>query len=296
MNSIPRIISLFVKNSCKRSDMLTLDPGDIGSHWGKAVSSLNKALMLLQNRFGCYCERLIPVADIIPTLAIILSSPNYVDSVENRSKLERWYWRAVFSEYFSSATDTKAARAAKEWTDPENGWLVNDANAPTSVSGFELSKGILDGAARANNTVYRGVLCMLLSKGVLDFGKSRTPITLDLTSQIEDHHIYPKAFLSPYNIKGDLANTVLNRTPLLASTNKAIGNDAPHVYGQNQKTLGQKLSRSDLEGHCISDEIFFTPFTEEIYKAFLENRKSQLMKEIANRVQVDPIDIVSTAE
>jgi hypothetical protein len=49
-------------------------------------------------------------------------------------------------------------------------------------------------------------------------------------ANIEDHHIFPQQFLRNSDIKGYMANGILNRTPIYGNTSRAIGSTAPEVY------------------------------------------------------------------
>jgi hypothetical protein len=172
---LPRIFALLDRGACRRSDMITLDPKRIGDLWTKAVSSLNQALELMAEEFGCLGTGFIPFADMIPPLAGILSSQNFLGDDQQRARVRRWYWRAVFSQSMVSSTETKIARVYREWTG-DNGWLNPGGAEPESVREFALRESVLDDVSRIDSGIYRGVMTLLLSSGVQDLGKGNVEL------------------------------------------------------------------------------------------------------------------------
>jgi hypothetical protein len=292
VTAIPRIISLIVKGSCKRSDMLELKPEFIRDNWEYAVDALEKALTLLADQFGCFGARFIPLIDMVPAMAVFVGSSKYKDNSSNGEKLIEWYWRSVFSQYFVSATETKIARSVKEWLGEENkpGWLDDDSKEPESVRDFSFRESILEGVSRVDSAIYRGVMTMLLADEIADFSDKKMILKNAAWSEIEDHHIYPVRFLGPYGLKGESANTIANRTPILKSTNLKINNDAPHQYIKDSQIVGAKgVSAELLDKHGISLPILKEAFSLQVYKSFLQDRSSRLRKKITQLVDSEPI-------
>ena len=192
--------------------------------------------------------------------------------------LDKWYWRSVFSQYYISATETKIQRTVRQWLSREGekqGWLVNRINEPDSVRDFSYRVSILDDVSRIDNAIYRGVISLLLSKKVRDFGQGHKTLGSVPWEEIEDHHIYPKRFLTPYGIKGDKVNNIANRTPLTRTTNGAIGNTAPHVYLEDMKIIGGDPIQPIISAHLINPALALQPFTAALYDEFLADRRGK---------------------
>lgn len=286
--ALPRIISLMHRNSAKRGDLLTLAPEIIGAKWEVAVTALKNCLELVWRTFGSIGLRFVPFPDMIPPMAVIISDPRFNENREEKLKLlSKWYWRCVFSQYFSSSADTKAARTVKEWTD-QNGWLNSINNAPEAVKNFSLNKYVLADVSRSDNAIYRGVMSLLIANQAEDFSASRTRIIDLLPGEIQDHHIYPVRFLEPSGVRGSAVNSVANRTPLYTVTTQEIGNTAPSVYLFKRHTVSSQI-KSMLPAHCIP-EIVFEEFTKEQYDKFIQARTSKLLELIKTAVDVEDID------
>jgi hypothetical protein len=95
--TLPRIIGLLHKGSCKRGDLLSLSPDVIRNHWDAAVNALEVALEVLGKRFGAFSLRFVPLFDMVAPMAVILTHPKYQKAGRRAEAiLSKWYWRSVF--------------------------------------------------------------------------------------------------------------------------------------------------------------------------------------------------------
>jgi hypothetical protein len=287
--ALPRIIALKEKETARRADILDLDPEVIKKHWDAAVDALDQALDLMAQRYGCYGERFIPLVDMVAPLAVIISSEKFKNTGRHLDMLDRWYWRSVFAQYYVSAPETKIQRTVRQWLNSDSGWLADAKHEPESVRDFNYRTSILEDVARVDSAIYRGVMSLLLSKSIHDFGPQRRTLGGAPWEEIEDHHIYPKRFLGPYGIRGDRVNTIANRTPILRSTNSAAGNDAPHVYLAKANVVGSSAVAPIIREHLADPGILQTAFTEEVYSRFIADRKKRIIEAIAAVVGAEPI-------
>jgi hypothetical protein len=96
---------------------------------------------------------------------------------------------------------------------------------------------------------------------------------------LDDHHIVPKDWRKDYPSVGTLIDTILNRTPLTADTNRhVIGSRLPNTYlPELIAANGEATVRATLESHLISptafDILLRDPFTPEDFEAFLSERQ-----------------------
>ena len=289
--ALPKIIALMDNRQCKRSELLTLPAEIIQLQWGKAVAALESALQLLSTQLGAVSLRFIPQKDIIPPLAVITSHKKWIGNEPQVKKLKKWYWRCIFSSYFSGSPDSSTVRTVKEWTD-DSVWLDNDTNEPEVVKNFSFFDNILDDVARVDNSIYLGIMSSILSTSPCDFGKDRTLVgsgNQASWNSIEDHHIYPKGLLASHGIKGEEANQISNRTPILQETNQIIKNKAPDYYLKDTSICKIAINNNDLQKHLIDCDIISTPFSKDIYKQFINSRKQLLIGRIVRLVEQDPI-------
>jgi hypothetical protein len=290
--AIPRIIALKEKETARRAEILEMPPEVIRKHWSYAVDALEQALELMAERYGCFGARFVPLEDMIAPMAVIIASDKFKRGRdEHLHMLDKWYWRSVFSQYYISSTETKIQRTVRQWISREGereGWLDNPSNEPDSVHDFSYRNSILDDVSRVDNAIYRGVISLLLSKNIRDFGPGRKNLAAVPWEEMEDHHIYPKQFLKPYGIKGERVNNIGNRTLLSRNTNQEIKNTAPHVYLGDHKIVGSEPIDPIIVGHLMDPEIVHKPFSEAVYDQFLADRSKKILRSIGDSVSAEP--------
>ncbi len=174
-------------------------------------------------------------------------------------------------------SQAKSSRIVREWREF---YRDDDSQLPECMKNFGFSPDELDDASK-NGAIYKGVITMIIAEGARDFGQKRTTLRDVRDLDVEDHHIYPQQFLRGFGIKGYAANSVLNRTPILGSTNRAISADAPHTYTTNSAIVGDNvMSDSDFAKHGISGPVLREEFSPALFLKFRVDRRGRLVQMI----------------
>lgn len=72
---------------------------------------------------------------------------------------------------------------------------------------------------------------LLLKEGAIDWRTGEAAdMNLYFDKAIDIHHIFPKAWCEKQDIKPHTYNSIVNKTPLTARTNRVIGGRAPSEY------------------------------------------------------------------
>jgi hypothetical protein len=113
---------------------------------------------------------------------------------------------------------------------------------------------------------------------------------------LDDHHIVPRSWGKDH-LEGDLFNTILNRTPLTAETNRnVIEDNLPNVYlpeliAQN----GEDAVRAILESHFISPKaqeiLMRAPFTADDFEDFIAERQRTIQEAIESMLIKERLDL-----
>ncbi len=168
-----------------------------------------------------------------------------------RSDLRRWYWCNVFLERYSSAVESKSR---KDYVDMRRRWdgdqaepgLFAEARARIGSPGFSVRH-----SASHASTIYCGVFCLLAIRGARDWRRGEH-IQLQ---QLEDHHIFPKAYLKRHNIDARIdVNSIVNRTLISDETNGKIKDKAPADYLAQGGIFPKGPSALLLEPHYIGTD------------------------------------------
>lgn len=103
------------------------------------------------------------------------------------------------------------------------------------------------------------------------------------------HHIFPEKWSKSHGISPTLFNSIINKTPLAADTNRAIGGDAPSKYlervasrsGLDAEALDLVLETHGVDPKALRADDFDTHFTSR--KNFLLDLIEEAMGKKAQR-------------
>jgi hypothetical protein len=96
---------------------------------------------------------------------------------------------------------------------------------------------------------------------------------------IDIHHIFPRAYCRNKGIPAYLYNSIVNKSPLSAMTNRSIGGNAPSAYLQfleKEKDISGEALDEILKSHLIDVE----SIRSDDFETFFEKRKEALYKKI----------------
>lgn len=145
---------------------------------------------------------------------------------------------------------------------------------------------------KRGTSVYNGVFNVLVLNGAQDWITGTVPHYGDL----DDHHIVPKSWATDRALDTSI-DTILNRTPLAADTNrKAINERLPNEYlPELMAANGEAAVRSTLETHFISPAAFSIllrdPFTPADFEAFLAERQRTFQEAIEDLLVKERLDL-----
>jgi len=267
-----------------RKEVLVPDVGDFERRWNEAVEAVERAIALLRHpqEFGAIASNYLPYVSILPAFAALQTTLRALPAarqLDAQRKFHHWYWASVFTNRYSGSVESTTARdylAVKAW-------FENDAAEPDLIAEFRARFRTLDfrRETKRGSSVYNGIFNLLVLRGARDWMTGNVPQYGDL----DDHHIVPKSWGKEHGL-GTLIDSILNRTPLTAHTNRKVINDRlPNEYlPELISANGEVRVRATLETHFISpaafDILLRVPFTKEDFEAFLAERQSTLQAAI----------------
>jgi hypothetical protein len=268
--------------SCKRGDVLDLEAPAVEEWWERAVEGLGRALEILRDDCGVMVPKWLPYHTILVPIAAILAKrpmPSGPDGGAVRSKLVRWYWCAVFGQAYENAPNSQSAKDVVEVIR----WL-DGGHPPATVTDFLFDPRILRDTTARQRALYRGVMGLVLRRGPRDFHQgSRVTGDLIIENHIDDHHIFPDAYLKRQEvpIPDRLINCVLNRTLIDRKTNIRISDRAPSDYLRDVQAALDRGSDFDalLRSHLLPSGDL-SPFWRDDFENFLTWRQEALWEEI----------------
>jgi len=278
--------------SCKRKEVLSLRLEEYKALADRVTAGFIGAGKLLYGQ-KIFSARDLPYRTQLTPLAAVLGFLG--ERAENdavRRKLVRWYWCGVFGELYGGSLETRFAKDLTEilaWVDggPEPA-TVNEANfAPARLYTLRTR----------NSAAYKGLFALLIRDGGLDF-RTGQPIDVEMyfDERVDIHHVFPQAFCSQAGIDLKMADSIVNRIPLTARTNRLIGGSAPSAYLERlQKNSGIPRERMDeiLRSHLIDPSHLraddFPSFFAARAEAMLSRIEAAMGKPILRELaQVEP--------
>ena len=263
--------------------------------WAESVDALEVAIKLLRNpqEYGVTSSQYLPYVSILPAFGALNKYRAQLPHQERLSalrKIQHWYWASVFTNRYSGSVESTSARdfiAMREW-------IKDDDAEPSLINEFSNSFRTLDmrKEVKKGSSIYNGIFNLLVIKGAKDWVEGVVPQHDDL----DDHHIIPASWGTD-NLDGNLVNTVLNRTPLTADTNRHVISDRlPNEYLPEMiERNGVAKVRELLQTHMISPAaqgiLMRDPFTSEDFEAFISERQKTILGEIEDLLIKERLDL-----
>ncbi|MFI5387049.1 MAG: hypothetical protein ACHQ50_13125, partial [Fimbriimonadales bacterium] len=141
------------------------------------------------------------------------------------------------------------------------------------------------------SAAYKGLMALLIQAGGNDF-LSGDPIALTtyFDTAVNIHHIFPRAYCERQKYDRQRWNSIVNKAPLSARTNRIIGGRAPSEYlGSLEKNHNVTLDSLDqiLQTHLIEPELIrndaFDDFVRDRARRLLDLIEDATGKPIAGR-------------
>ena len=285
-----QVVALLRGKECKRKDLILLKGASFEQDWNRATNAIEAALERLQSTasggYGVVPRFSAPYSTMVTPLALML---NHVDALSESvgvayDKIDHWYWSSVFRGRYGGSTEFTSYRDVNQ----VKAWIAEDGAVPDAVPTHkdDVKRELTNVRSGA---VYRGTLCLVALRGAQDFFTGQSIELHDL----DDHHIFPKAFLKESEVTADHQNTVLNRTLISADTNRrVIGAKRPSRYLAEMETdLGRERVRAVLASHFIDDSAI-KAMRDDDYGRFLSARERALRAEIVRRCVFSTIGAV----
>ena len=265
---------------CRRGDVLKLKTGQIQAGWDRVVAGLALTLQILRDDCGVVLPRWLPYFTMLIPAAAAMAAASEITGPQIgavRSKLQRWFWCSVFGQSYESSPNSQCARDYPQL----RAWFEGGP-PPQSVADFRFDPALLQEITPRQRAVYRGVIALILRNGARDFHYAhRITAAMITEKKMDDHHIFPKAFLHETrpNLAEHLRECVLNRTLIDKETNQRISGRAPSDYLEEVSEAVPSQIGIILQSHLLPDGED-SAIWRDCFEDFLHERQSLLSAEI----------------
>lgn len=215
-------------------------------------------------------------SQIVPLAAILADIGDAWEHEANRAKLVQWYWNGVFGELYGSAVETRIARDFMEVPV----WLKGGPE-PSTVSETVFRADRLKTMRMRLSAAYKGVNALLMKEGAQDFRSGQKfDHTVFFGENVDIHHIFPQDWCKSQNIKPDVYDSIINKTPLSYRTNRIIGGVAPSEYLeklQKGDATTPPIMREKLDSYLTSHLINPSLLYSNQFDTFMADRQKRLL-------------------
>lgn len=266
--------------SCGRDSLLRLPldaykeyAPDVEHGFGEAASFLHQQKIISWKD--------VPYGSLLVGLAsafAILRRDGQIVSSKDRDKIARWFWSATLGEIYGSATESLLARDVPELVS----WITDAGQAPRTLNDAIFQQDRLRSLRVRNSAAYKGIHSLLMGYGCKDFVTGKpTELMSFFHDRIDIHHIFPKSWCEKNGIPRDYYNSIVNKTPISAETNRSIGSAAPSVY--LKRIEGKyRISPDELDEILVTHRIDPKHLRQDDFYAFF-NARIEALSDIISR-------------
>jgi hypothetical protein len=178
---------------------------------------------IFTSKFLPYPKQLVPLA----VIKVIMGHD--ADLIGPREKVVRWFWSGILGELYGGASETRFVRDVEQVP----AWALGLEGAPTprTVQDANFVESRLHSLRTRQAAAYKGIYALLLGNAARDWMKDQALDKVQYAALAVDiHHIFPKAWCDKNEVDDERRESIVNKTGIGYSTNRAIGGAAPSSY------------------------------------------------------------------
>lgn len=294
---VPEIIVrqiAYIKSSPKeinRNYILSeLNADDFKEWWDKICKLYKVTLDFLYKNDFIISQDWMPYENmIIPLMNFLkeIGGDFHAMNPQQKRFIEYWYWSSVFSLRYSGSSNERIIEDSNILIQIAKGKKINTASYFNKLSKIQiLSFDDIYSFDKKANAIYKGILNLINynKNGLLNWNNDAK---LSLNSLVEDHHIFPKNYLSNIlsnELDTDFIDCVANRTLIPKLQNIKISDQAPSEYLLKIRDFNPEIEKS-LKNHLIPIELLNGEYDKE-FMFFLELRANSIF-EIIKELVID---------
>ena len=240
--------------TCKKRDILRLELADYKACHDALVGGFESAASFLVHQ-GIYSDNDLPYSSqLIPLAAMFAFDNEKKDNRafllgQNKDLLAKWYWCGVLGELYGGANEARFALDIAnifEW--------IKGGNQPDTVTRSNFQPTRLLSMQTRNSAAYKGVMALIMQDSPLDFmSGEKMSVATYIEEDTDIHHIFPEAYCTGMKLPREKWNSVVNKTPIYASSNRSIGGRAPSKYIKTmfEKGLDAEMVKAAISSHKV---------------------------------------------
>lgn len=241
---------------------------------------------IFATEFLPYSTQLVPLA----VIRVILGEE--ADAHGVKARLRQWYWCGILGELYGSSTETRFARDVEQVP----AWARDgSAPSPLTVNDAIFVESRLYTLRTRRSAAYKGIYALIVGCGAKDWVKDVSFDKVQYVALATDiHHIFPQKWCKERGLDVVKWDSIVNKTPLAAETNRAIGGAAPSAYLQRVASRA-RLSAGEVDALLASHGVSAGAARSDDFDAHFGARKAWILDLIegamGKRVQREESDL-----
>ena len=264
--------------SCKKKDVLALQLTAYKMYADDLCKGFSVADKLLQEE-RIFSSRDLPYStQLIPLAAIctVLMEGNKIYTTTVKNMVKQWYWCGVFGELYGSANETRYANDVTQVIK----WILEGGDFPKTVTDFFFNPTRLLSLQSRQSAAYKGIMALILKNHARDFiSGAEMDFSTYSNEKIDIHHIFPKDYCIGQKYDKTKWNSIINKTPISASSNREIGGVAPSIYLGKLEKKGSVMP-SYLNDYVATHWIDHVLLRNNEFQNFIIDRAKKLLRAI----------------
>lgn len=286
--------------TCKKKDVLRLTKTDYDQYKDILIQGVKDAVNFIKEQCIYTSVDLPYTSQLIPLSVVFALDRNLWFSVINKTKLSQWYWCGIFGEMYGGANETRYATDVVGLMK----WANDDNEKPDTIVRSNFYATRLHQLTTRNSAAYKGVMALILQNHCKDFISGSEMDFVSYIGEATDiHHIFPASYCIEQGLPRQQWNSVINKTPIYARTNRIIGGKAPSKYLSSiEKNHG--VTSAALDEFLASHLVNVTAIRQDNFQAYFKKRaqaiydliESATGKTIAGREDIIEPSVVDAAD
>lgn len=263
--------------SCTRQTILNLPVTAYREHADQTEEGFRRAHQFLwrEHVFSGYDlpyrTQLVPLATILGRLG------HRWNDAAVRGRVRNWFWCGIFGELYGGAIESRFARDLPEVV----AWALGGDVLPTTVQECNFVSERLRTLQSRQSAAYKGLHALLMQRGAKDLRTgAETHEQTYFDEGIDIHHVFPQAWCEKRGVARGVYNSIVNKTPLSAKTNRALGGDAPSVYLARLQQK-QNLAPEQVDGFLLTHLVDADRLRADDVAGMMRARAEALSREIS---------------
>ena len=263
--------------SCKKKDVLALGLDSYKLYADTVQEGFVLAAEFLIVNEHIFRARDLPYStQLIPLACSFAHAKNsgLANKQTTKDVLHRWLWCGILGEMYGGANETRYANDMDDLAAAIDG----SGSQMRTVNAAYFQTPRLLGLQTRNSAAYKGIMALIYRKNCRDFISGQPTNAFEVMAKRPDiHHIFPEAYCIKMGLDRTRWNSIVNKTPLLPSTNRTIGGKAPSEYFQRICRECPNASREELASRIESHLVEFDSFINNDFDTYFTARARALL-------------------